>query len=44
MIKEVMFVTNTHILVQFDHKFVPPKDRDNPKMVAEENEEENLDF
>jgi len=45
MIKEVIFVTNNHILVQFDHKFVPPKSRDNPRMVAEEQQaEEEGDF
>lgn len=35
MIREVIFVTNHHILVQFDHQYVPPKLDKNQKMVAE---------
>lgn len=35
MIKEVLFVTNHHILVQFDHQYVPQKMDKNHKMIAE---------
>ena len=38
MIKEIIFVTNSHILVQFDNKFVPLKSPKNPKMIADEKE------
>ena len=44
MIHEVIFVTNSHILVQIDKEFVPPKNKDNPKMVADEKLKTDIAF